>query len=133
MASEISSSPSKEAVLSKATLNAAKYLGLSLSELAQLLEISELSVSRLAASTRFIDPCGDEGERALMLIRIFSALDALVGGDMDASVTWMNAHNNAIGNLPRHAIQTLSGLERTMVYLNNLVAVTATGQVCRPQ
>lgn len=133
MASEISSSPSKEAVLSKATLNAAKYLGLSLSELAQLLEISELSVSRLAASKRFIDPCGYEGERALMLIRIFSALDALVGGDMDASVTWMNAHNKAIGDLPRHAIQTLSGLERTMVYLNNLVAVTAAGQVCRPQ
>lgn len=50
-------------------------------------------------------------------------LDALVGGDADARVTWMNAHNKAMGSLPRHAILTLSGLEHTLAYLNSLAVV----------
>lgn len=112
------------AVLSKATLNAADYLGLSHSELGQLLGISESSISQLVAFERFIDPHGHEGELALMLVRIFRALDALVGGDADARITWMNAHNQAIGDMPKHSIQTRSGLEHTLTYLNNQVSVT---------
>lgn len=115
-------SPSKEVVLSKAALNAAKHLGLSGVELAKLLGTSEESASQLAAAERFLNPNSPEGERALMLIQIFRSLDALVGGDADARFSWMNAHNLAIGDLPRHAMQTLSGLKHTRAYLNSLLA-----------
>ena len=128
MASETRSSPKKEAVLSKAALNAAKHLGLNQSELAKLLGISDSLVFKLAAFEYFIDPCELEGERALMLVQIFRALDALVGGDASARITWMNAHNKVIYDLPRHAVQTLSGLKRTLAYLHNLVSAASTGQ-----
>lgn len=120
MTAEPNSSHNTMVVLSKSTLNAAKFLGLSHTELAQLLGISELSVSQLEASTGFIDPCGHEGERAVTLIRIFRALDALVGGDEEARITWMSTQNSAIGDVPKQAIQTFSGLVQTMTYLENL-------------
>lgn len=132
MAAESDSIHSAMVVLSKATLNAADYLGLSHSELGQLLGISELSVSRLAASERFIDPCSREGEVALMLIRIFRSLDALVGGDAQVRIAWMSTHNSAIGDLPKKAIQTFSGLLQTMTYLENVV-VASCGQANRSQ
>lgn len=133
MASETSSNLSKEAVLSKATLNAAKDLGLGHAELARLLGIDEASGLQLVASKRFLDPRKREGERALMLVRIFRALDALVAGDADARVAWMNSHNKAIGDLPKHAIQTTSGLRRTLVYLNSLVVAAIGGPASRLQ
>ena len=133
MTSETSSSPSKEAVLSKAAFNAAKHLGLNHAELAKLLRISEESVLQCVASERFLDPSGHEGERALILVQIFRALDALVGGDADARVNWMNAHNQAIGDLPKHAIQSFSGLVHTLAYMNNLVAAASDRQASRLQ
>lgn len=124
----LQTSPSKEAVLSKAVLNAAKYTGLSHTELAKLLGTSEASVIQLAASKFFIDPSGREGKRALMLVQIFRALDALVGGNAEARATWMNTHNKTIGDLPKHAIQTPLGLELTSAYLIDLVAAVPGGQ-----
>ncbi len=129
VASETSSSPSKDAVLSKAALNAAKQLGLSHTELAKLLGTSEVSAYQLAASERFLDPSGHEGERALMLVQIFRALAALVGGEPQARVTWMNKQSKAIADSPKHAVQTLSGLRRTQAYLNSLVTAASDGQV----
>lgn len=133
MTSETSSSPSKDAVLSKAALNAAKHLGLSHAELAKLLGISDASILQCVASEGFLDPSGHDGERALILVQIFRALDALVGSDADARVTWMNAHNQAIGDLPRNVIQTFSGLVHTLAYLNNLIAAASYRQASRLQ
>lgn len=79
MTSETNSSPNKEAVLSKVALNAAKHLGLSHTELAKRLRISEVSLLQCVASEGFLDPSEHEGERALILVQIFRALDALVG------------------------------------------------------
>lgn len=133
MASEIRFIPSKEGVLSKAVLNTAKHLGLSHAELAKLLGTSEVSVSQLASSKRFLDPSGHEGERALMLVQLFLALHDLAGGDAKTWVTWMNTHNQAIGDLPKHAIQTRSGLEHTQAYLNSLLARAAKEKASRLQ
>lgn len=44
----------------------------------------------------------------------------------------MNAHNQAIGDLPRNAIKTFSGLVHTLAYLNNLIAATSGRQVRIP-
>jgi len=55
-------------------------------------------------------------------IQLFLTLHDLIGGDGDAMVIWMNAHSQAIGGSPKHAIQTLSGLKLTQAYLNSFVA-----------
>lgn len=112
--------PSAEVVLSKATLNAARHLGLNNAELSKVLGISEPSVSRLASSSRYIDPRSREGHTALILVRIFRALDLLVGGDANARNAWMNSHNKAIGSIPKQAVQTIPGLVYTMDYLDGM-------------
>ncbi|MEQ6436234.1 XRE family transcriptional regulator [Comamonas sp. w2-DMI] len=112
--------PSADVVLSKATLNAAAHLGLNNAELAKVLGISEPSVSRLAAGNRLIDPQSREGQTALILIRIFRALDLMVGGDTSARNAWMTSHNRAIGGVPKAAIQTMHGLVHTVDYLDGM-------------
>ncbi len=112
--------PNPELVLSKATLNASTHLGLNNAELAKVLGISEPSVSRLAAGSRSIDPRSREGQTALVLIRIFRALDLLVGGDSSARTAWMTSHNKAIDGDPKSAIQTLHGLVHTIDYLDGM-------------
>lgn len=133
MASEIRSSLSKEAVLSKAMLNASEHLGLSHTELARLLGISDTTMSQLAAFECLLTPDSAEGQRALMLIQTFRALDALVGGETAARITWMNSYNESIGDIPKLAVQTLSGLELTLAYLNSMVIAINAGEALRPR
>ena len=71
--------PAPDAVLTKALLRAADLLGLSSRVLARILGVSEASVSRLASGARTIDPASKEGELALLLVRVYRSLDALVG------------------------------------------------------
>lgn len=120
MAAEPKAKPNPEAVLSKATLNAAGQLGLNNAELAKVLGISEPSVSRVASGHRHIDPHSREGQTALILVRIFRALDLLVGGDSNARTVWMNSHNKAIAGVPKSAIQTIQGLVHTIDYLDGM-------------
>ena len=46
-----------------------------------MLGVSEASVSRLVTGARTIDPESKEGELALILVRVYRSLDALVGAD----------------------------------------------------
>lgn len=133
MASDIRSRLSKEAVLSKATLNAAEHLGLNHRELALLLGISDSTMAQLTASEHFLDLNKIEGERALMLVQAFCALDSLVGGDPIARIAWMNSPNESIGDLPKRAIQTASGLKLTLAYLNDMVVAINAGEALRPR
>jgi len=112
--------PNPEVVLSKATLNAASLLGLNNAELAKVLGISEPTVSRVASGNRHIDPHSREGQTALILVRIFRALDLLVGGDSTARDAWMTSHNKVIAGVPKAAIQTVTGLVHTIDYLDGM-------------
>ena len=72
--------PEPGAVLAKAVLAAAARLGVRQRALAAMLGSSEASVSRLQRGRR-IDPASKEGELALLFLRLYRSLDALVGGD----------------------------------------------------
>jgi ABC-type cobalamin/Fe3+-siderophores transport system ATPase subunit len=60
---------------------AAELMELSGAALARTLGVSEASVSRLVSGARTIDPKSKEGELALLLVRVYRSLDALVGSD----------------------------------------------------
>jgi hypothetical protein len=120
VAAVLRTNPEPAAVLAKATMNAAIFLGLTQCELATVLGISEPSVSRIATKDRSIDPASHEGQAALMLIRIFRALDLLVGGNSDAKNAWMTSYNRAIGAVPKVKIQKLPGLVHTVDYLDGM-------------
>jgi hypothetical protein len=109
---------SDEAVVTKAALRAAERLGLSNRALSRVLGLSEASVSRMGSGS-FVLSAGDKPfELALMFVRLFRSLDAIVGGDDTAARGWMQSDNAALGGVPRELIQTLPGLMNVLGYLD---------------
>ena len=104
-------------VLAKAVLAAAARLGLRHRQLAAVLGSSEASVSRLQSS-RGLDPDTKEGELALLFLRIYRSLDALVGGDDDKARAWLHAHNDHLRGVPAERIRTVEGLVDVVQYLD---------------
>jgi len=109
-------------VLTKALLRAAGLLGLSNAALARVLGVSEASVSRLAAGTRTIDPAGKEGELALLLVRAYRSLDALVGTEAVQRKAWMQSYNRALNGRPLELIERADGLVAVVSYLDAMRA-----------
>lgn len=109
--------PDPALTLTKATLAAARRLGLRNRELAELLGASEASISRLS-SGRAIDPASKEGELALLFLRLFRSLDALVGGDTAKAREWLNAENTHVRGRPVQRIRTIEGLVDVVQYLD---------------
>ncbi len=114
--------PEAEAVLTRAVLRAASLLGLSAGLVARVLGVSEASVSRLGAGTRRIAPDSKEGELALLLVRAYRSLDALVGADDAQRRAWMTSDNAALGGRPVDLIQRADGLVTVVAYLDGMRA-----------
>ena len=104
-------------VLRKALLAAGERLGLRGKELALVIGASEASVSRLR-SGRGLDPATKEGELALLFIRLYRSLDALVGGDDTKARAWLHAHNDHLGGIPADRIRTVEGIVDVVQYLD---------------
>jgi hypothetical protein len=110
-------SPSPAPVLAKAALNAAQRLDLNGRELAEIIGTSEASISRLRTG-RGLDPQRKEGELALLFLRLFRSLDALVGGDEAKARSWLHANNDHLGGTPAERIRTVEGLVDVVQYLD---------------
>jgi len=114
------SDPAK--VLTQATLRAAAQLSLGGSDLARVIGTSPSTISRLSTGMKLIDPNSKEGEMALLLVRLYRSLDALVGNDSLLRLEWMRSHNRAFNAIPREFIQTAQGLVTTVNYLDGMRA-----------
>jgi len=110
--------PDPADVLTRATLAAASRLGIRNARLAETIGTSEASVSRLSGGTRRIDPTSKEGELALLFLRLFRSLDALVGGDEAQARAWLHAENLHLGGVPADRIRRVEGLVDVIQYLD---------------
>ena len=108
----------KAAVLSKAVVRAAGMLGLSGRELARVLGLSEAAVSRLRRGSWRLKEGSKEFELAVLLVRLFRSLDALLGADAAAMRAWMRAPNLALRAVPAERIQQVEGLVDVLAYLD---------------
>ena len=111
--------PGPAAVLTKALLAATQHLGLRNRDLALITGSSEASVSRLARE-RTIEPASKEGELALLFLRMFRSLDALVGGDEAKARAWLHAPNTHLGGVPAERIRQVEGLVDVVQYLDSM-------------
>lgn len=111
--------PDPARTLTRATLAAARGLGLRNRALAEVIGASEASVSRLGAG-RTIDPGSTEGQLSLLFLRLFRSLDALVGGDTDKARAWLHAENTHLRGRPAERIRTIEGLVDVVQYLDAL-------------
>jgi hypothetical protein len=108
--------PDAAAVLTKATRRAAEQLGLEGAVLADVLGVSASSVSRLGGG-RTIDPDSAEGERALLFLRVYRGLDAVLG-DLESCRRWLGAENRHLAGVPADLIRSAEGLVHVTRYLD---------------
>ena len=98
-------------ILSKALLRAADGLGVSAAELGVIIGTSESTISRLRTKRRGpLSPATKEGELALLFVRVFRSLDALVGGDEVNARAWMHADNHHLRGVPLERMKKVEGL-----------------------
>jgi hypothetical protein len=119
MSSRPSIRPEPGAVLARAVLAAAARLGMRNRRLAEVIGTSEASISRLSSGRR-IDPGSKEGELALLFLRLYRSLDALVGGNDDQARAWLHAENRHVGGIPAERIRSVAGLVDVIQYLDGM-------------
>lgn len=106
-------------VLAKAVFRAAADLGINQAALAQVLGLSESTVSRLAAGTYVFDETKKkrEWEFARLFVRIYRSLVAIVGSGEPAR-QWLTGRNTALGERPIDLLRTTEGITRVLYYLD---------------
>ncbi len=110
--------PDAAGTLSRATVRAARFLGLAQSDLAPVLGVSAATLSRLASGQRQLEPGSKPWQLAALFVRLFRSLDAIVGSDDAAAQAWLRSDNSALGGVPLELIRDAAGLVRTVDYLD---------------
>ena len=110
--------PHPAAVLSRATVRAATLLGITQVDLADVLGISAATMSRIASGQKQLEPGSKPWQLAALFVRLFRALDAIVGSDDEAARAWMRGRNLALGGVPLELLREPAGLVRTVDYLD---------------
>jgi transcriptional regulator with XRE-family HTH domain len=106
------------AVLTKAALRAADKLGVSQAALAAILGLSEAQVSRMRSGAAALQPDTKPFELAVLFVRLFRSLDAIVGGDEASARAWLASPNLALGAKPAEKIRSVAGLTDVIAYLD---------------
>ncbi|MBK1634368.1 MULTISPECIES: antitoxin Xre/MbcA/ParS toxin-binding domain-containing protein [Rhodovulum] len=115
---QIARSPEAGAVLTKATLRAADRLGLSGRQLADIVGVSEATVSRWKRGESLLEPGSKPFELAALLVRTFRSLDAITGGDEAVARRWLAAPNTALAARPVERMAQVQGLVDVTTYLD---------------
>jgi hypothetical protein len=106
------------AVGTKALLRAADRLQVSNRALARIIGVSEASLSRMRAGVYTLAADDKPFELAMMFVRLYRALDAIVDGDDAAAAAWLRCENLALGATPLALAQTVPGLVHVVEYLD---------------
>lgn len=110
--------PEQARVLTKAVLNVAHFYHLSGKDVSDIIGISEASVSRLGQGKKLLAPDTKEGEMAILLIRVYRSLNALLGNDHTKAKLWLNNHNHYLQKKPLELLKTIPGLVAVLNYLD---------------
>jgi hypothetical protein len=117
------SSADPAVVLTKATLNAASRLGLTSKLLAMVIGVSEATVSRMRSGDYMLQRRQKSFELAVLFVRLYRSLDAVVGGDDAVAGSWLRSRNSALDAEPITLIVSVGGLINVIQYLDARRAV----------
>jgi hypothetical protein len=110
--------PAEGPVLTKAALRAADALNVTAKTLAAVIGVSEATVSRMRKGDFALEPGSKPFELAVLFIRLFRSLDAIVGGDETVARAWLKNANTALGGTPAEKIRTIPGMIDVIAYLD---------------
>lgn len=105
-------------VVTKAVISAADRLALNAARVADILGLSAPTVSRMKKLDFVLEPGSKPFELAVLFIRVFRSLDAIVGGDEAVARTWLRSHNDALGAIPAEKLTTITGLLDVLAYVD---------------
>jgi transcriptional regulator with XRE-family HTH domain len=105
-------------LLTKATLRAAEQLGMTSKALANVIGVSEATVSRMRNGQFTLQAGQKSFELAILFVRFYRSLDAIVGGDQAVASAWLRNRNTALDAEPLTLIQTVPGLMNAIHYLD---------------
>lgn len=115
---ERGAAPAEGPVLAKAILRAAERLGLTARMLGAVVGLSEPTISRLKRGEFILERGAKPFELAVLFVRLYRSLDAIVGGDETVARAWLRNDNTALGGKPIEKIETVSGLVDAIAYLD---------------
>jgi Protein of unknown function (DUF2384) len=105
-------------LVTKVVVRAADRLKIPNKVLARVLGLSEASVSRLHNGNYLLEDGTKPFELAILFIRLYRSLDAVIGGDDEVASVWLLNENTAIGGVPLNLIQSVVGLTNVIAYLD---------------
>jgi len=105
-------------VLTRAVLRAGTRLGLTNRAIGRIIGVSEATVSRMSSGDYVLSRGDKSFELAVLLVRLFRSLDAIVGGDEATARSWLRSENTVLGAQPIDKIQTIAGLLDVIAYLD---------------
>ena len=114
---------SDSAIVTKAAIRAAERLGVKNKTLARIIGLSEATVSRMKQGDYPLARAQKPFELAVLFVRLYRSLDAVIGGDDAVAASWLNNQNTALNAKPIDLIQTVSGLANVIQYLDARRAV----------
>lgn len=110
--------PDDHALVTQAAFNAAETLGLKRAQLSRILGLSEPTLTRMKRGQSTI-PHGKAFELALLLIRVYRALYAIVGGDQPALKHWIKTPNRHLQeSAPAELMESVEGMIAVVRYLD---------------
>ena len=105
-------------VVTKAALRAAEQLAMTNRVLANVIGVSEATVSRMRSGSHTLRRGQKAFELAVLFTRLYRSLDAIVGGDQVVAGAWLRNRNSALADAPLALIQTVPGLMNVVHYLD---------------
>jgi uncharacterized protein (DUF2384 family) len=121
--SRAEATPDEAAVVTKAALRAADRLGLNGTVFARIVGVSEPTVSRMRRGDYRLTCEQKPFELAVLFVRLYRSLDAIVDGDDHVAQNWIRNENTALKGRPLDLIQSVAGLTHVIQYLDARRAV----------
>jgi uncharacterized protein (DUF2384 family) len=115
--------PNEAAVVTKAALRAADRLAIKSNVFARIVGISGPTVSRMRRGEYRLSREQKPFELAVLFIRLYRSLDAIVDGDDNVAQSWIRNDNAALKGRPLDLIQSVAGLTDVIQYLDARRAV----------
>ncbi len=119
MATHLAPDANQNRILSEAVVRVAGCWQLTNAQLGAILGLSSATASRLRSGGFQLDRTGKAFELGQYLIRLFRSLDALMGSDDRASMSWLKTANLDLGGRPIDLIRTVRGLSDVTDYVDD--------------
>jgi len=110
---------SEAEIVTTAVLRAADLLQINGAQLAEIIGVSEATVSRMRGGGMVLDASKPKQyEAALHFIRLFRSLEGICDGDLAYAVSWLKTPNRYLNDAPANLIRSFSGLISTVDHID---------------